>query len=369
MKKHLISILSILLIHAGITSAQKLDNFTVIMEDEFMSSLVASDDGDFLAAALNNSKAVNIYDAKSLELRHSYAILDEIPLTKGKAIYTTTGTPRELYLFGDRFLAVLCDGGYIFHIDIMEEKVTWFKTSESGKHDFEWTGAYLGSDRICLVNDALKKIWYINPLYETVSEPIDFEDDPFLINKGLYYTVDLMVPEYVRLQVKKLETRSLVSNIMITELNANDKYNFSSIISQDNKYLLVNLYTSISVFDVQSGERILYKSQKSAYPPNIFINDTIVGVGGTGDKQLSLYSIQSNNYLGSLKMSNFSQTITANKDQLFVFRNMKIDDQFIGMLGSVPLNELTKHPGEYAVDLFGEFDTKTMDEMSAYGKE
>jgi len=361
------SVIVLVVLHFSmLCKAQSLDKYKMMLNEDFIPFFVASSNGDFLVAAHSRSKTIKVYDAVTLELRKSYEMPAEIPVEFDNVTYTSMGEPAELSLFGDRYLAVTCYGGYIVYIDLATEKITWFRTSGSGNPEkmFSWTGGYLRSNQIFIHSEELKQIWYVNPLTNIVSGPFEFPDDPSQMNDGVYFIVKFSVPKFIDINVKEFRTKSLISKITLTNLNANDKYNFSALLSPDNKYLLVNLYTGIAIYNIQTKERIFYRKRESSYPPNIFITNNLVGFGGTGDDQLSFYNIASNKLLGKLRLTNYSSTIAANKNHLFVYRNMKLGNgQFVSILGSIRLDELINNSSEYSVNVFEKFDSKTLEEL------
>lgn len=347
---------------------QELDKYNLLLEEDFIPALVASSKGDFLIAAHSRTKTIRLYNAVTLELMKSFSIPKEIPMTFGNVSYSSMGEPFELSLYSDRYLSVTCFGGYIVHIDLTTEKVSWYKTGGSGNPEnmFMWTGGYIRANQIFIQSEEQKQIWYVNPLTNIVSGPFDFPDAPTQMNDGVYFTVKFNVPKFIDINIKDFRTKALISKITLNNLKANDKYNFSALLSPDNKYLLVNLYTGISIYNIQNKERIFYRTRESSYPPNIFITNDLVGFGGTGDDQLSFYNVAANEFLGKLRLTNYSSTIASNKTHLFIYRNMKLNDgQFVSMLGSIRLNELLNSSSEYSVNVFEKFDGKTLEELKS----
>lgn len=365
MKVFSIIIIALLFHFPGSSDAQALEKYRLLFKGGLMHALIASTNGDFLVAAHARSKTIRIYDAKNLEVRKTYAIPSEIPITFGNETYSNMGEPAELSLYSDRYLSVTCYGGYIVHIDLDTDRIRWYKTSGSGNKEnmFGWTGAYLRANQIFIHNDELKQIWYINPQTDVVSGPFPFIDDPSEMVDGNYVNVKFAVPKFIEIEVKNFRTQSSISKFRITDLNPNDKYNFSSLLSPDNKYLVVNLYTSIRVYNVQTKERFFYKTRTSTFPPNIFFSNNLVGFGGNDDEQLSFYNIETDKFLGKLHISDYDSQVAANKTHLFLFRSMKVENQFVCILGSIPLSEILNNPLEYSVDVFEEFEGKSIAEL------
>jgi len=365
MKAFTIHIFALFFLFSPSSGAQSLEKYRILFKGGLIQTMITSDNGDFLVAAHPDSKIVRIYDAQNLSVRKTYAIPADIPITFGSETYPNIGQPAELSLYHDRYLSVTCYGGYIVHIDLNTDKIRWYKTSGSGNKEnmFGWTGGYLRANQIFIHNDELKQIWYVNPITDVVSGPFPFEDDPSQMVEGHYVNVKFAVPKFIDIEVKNFRTQNSIAKFKITDLNPNDKYNFSSLLSSDNKYLIVNLYTSIRVYNLISKERIFYKSRTKSCPPNIFFSNSLVGFGGSFDDQLSVYNIETNKFLGKLHISDYASQVAANKTHLFLFRSMKVENQFVYILGSIPLNEILNNPSEYSVDVFKKFEGKSMTEL------
>jgi len=344
------------------SSAQEIDNYTLFLRQEIVSEMKASEEGNLLAVGFSKSKKLNIYDAKTLKLIYSYSIPEEVPLKNGETNDKLTGELSELYFFKENYFFAIDRSGYILHLNLINEQVTWYETNDSGNSDFkyDWKGLYLNETEICIVNSKAKKQWIINTRDGTVSPPEEFNDNPLIINKNLIYNIEMKVPEFIRFEARDFNSGKLLSDIIITDLNANDKYNFSANVSDNNKYLLVNLYTSSSIYDLKTEERIFYKSKSGAYPPNAFLAEGVAAFGDVGN-QFSIYDFLNDEFLGSVK--HYSPVITKNREHLFVFRSMEVNDSSIGILGSIPLDALIDSHGKNSVNLYKDLDNKTMEEL------
>lgn len=362
------SIIFVIVFHLSpLSEAQNLDGFKLLLEDHVISDIIATANGNYLIAAHSHSKTIKLYNTKTLQVEKSFSIPKEIPTEFKGTGYPNIGEPAKISLLNDRFLSISCYGGYIVHIDIVTDKVSWYGTSASGVPEtmFSWTGGYLRSNQIYLHNERLKQIWYINPLTGIVSGPFIFEDSPTDLKDGIYFTVTKFnVPRLIEIHIKDFRTKAIISKIAITDLHKNDTYNFSALLSPDNKYLLVNLYTKMLVYNLKTSDRIFYRAQEAAYPPNIFITNEIAGFGGVMDYDLTFYDILKNKHLGKLNLSNYDREISTNSTHLFVYRSMKLaNEKFVGIIGSIPLTDLINNPEEYSVDVFSKFDGKTLEEL------
>ena len=143
MKKPAFICLIFFLFFSTMSYAQKLEKYKILFDGKNIQSILASGNGEFLAASFVTSNSIKIYDATSLELLKTYEVPDNTQSGSGSTNYGGIGSPSEMLLFADRYLAVLCYGGYVVHIDLLSDKLTLYKASGSLDPDsmYGWSGA------------------------------------------------------------------------------------------------------------------------------------------------------------------------------------------------------------------------------------
>ncbi len=359
-----------------ITSPPSLSNFTIMFDGGHISDMVATTDEKYLITVNPETKTVNVYSAENLRFIKSYNVPEDI-LHKGNPQYPDVASPVGISLWGDRYLAITCYYGFVLHIDLITDELNSYKTEFSGKPEddkisgYSWVAKFVSEGKIFMQQTELKKIWYINTVNKTIEGPLDFNDDLDWYNNQYYFTVNDVNSKLTEINIKDFNTQKVISKISLSDMRPDDKYNFSALLSPDNKLLLVNRYTAISIYSIQQNKRIFHQTRNSSYPPNIYFSDNIIGFGGTGvidgkgESQLTIYDVVTNKIIAKLDFAHFgTHTFAKNKTNLFISRRTKIDEnQFIDIIGSVKLNQLLNNSNVYYTDIFKDFDSKTIDQL------